>query len=130
MLLIVLGSIALFDLSPFNLARHAVLWFVAGQCLLSYVTAGTVKAMHAEWRAGRAITAILSTELFGHLCCMLGGDRVRVRLAVVCVGVTRFLHNLPGVRFAFSCKRGCNSRLEPVCVGVPCHLSRGLYYFM
>ena len=66
MLLIVLGSIALFDLSPFNLARHAVLWFVAGQCLLSYVTAGTVKAMHAEWRAGRAITAILSTELFGH----------------------------------------------------------------
>ena len=42
MLLIVLAAVALSVLAPQEYAQRAIVWFVAAECTLSYVTAGLV----------------------------------------------------------------------------------------
>lgn len=45
--------------------RLAVLWFLAAELVLSYVSAGIAKAFGREWREGRAAWEILSTRMYG-----------------------------------------------------------------
>jgi hypothetical protein len=40
-------------------------WFVAGQSILSYLTAGVAKAISPVWRGGQAITMIMGSESHG-----------------------------------------------------------------
>jgi hypothetical protein len=40
-------------------------WFIAGQAILSYVTAGVTKAVSTTWRNGDAIPLIMSSESHG-----------------------------------------------------------------
>ena len=47
-------------------AREVVLWFLAGQACLAYLTAGVAKAISPAWRAGRALPGIFGTTAYGH----------------------------------------------------------------
>jgi hypothetical protein len=40
-------------------------WFIAGQAILSYTTAGVTKALSPAWRTGAAIPLIMSSESHG-----------------------------------------------------------------
>jgi hypothetical protein len=44
----------------------AVQRFFAFQLCLSYFASGVAKAISAEWRSGRALTGIVSTEMYGN----------------------------------------------------------------
>lgn len=48
-----------------DLVAIAGLWFLALQLSLSYVTAGVAKVFSPKWRAGTAVTEILSTVTYG-----------------------------------------------------------------
>jgi hypothetical protein len=43
-----------------------VLWFIAGQSALAYLTAGVAKLASPVWRSGRALPEILRTEAYGN----------------------------------------------------------------
>jgi len=63
-LLIVLAALLTYYLAPSPLARRGVMWFIAAETMLAYITAGVVKARNHRWRQGTALTHILSTNLF------------------------------------------------------------------
>jgi hypothetical protein len=48
-----------------NTATIAV-WFIAGQAMLSYTTAGIAKALSETWRSGEAVPLVMSSESHGH----------------------------------------------------------------
>lgn len=51
---------------PNEVTATLAVWFIAGQAILSYTTAGIAKAVSETWRAGEAIPLIMSSESHGH----------------------------------------------------------------
>jgi hypothetical protein len=47
-------------------AAALVLWFIAAQAALSYVTAGIAKLVSPMWRDGSALRGIMGTSSYGH----------------------------------------------------------------
>ena len=66
MLLIILTAALGYYVVPAPFARRALLWFVAGEALLAYVTAGAAKFRDPAWRAGEALHLISHMDLFGN----------------------------------------------------------------
>jgi hypothetical protein len=64
MLLIVLASLCIYYCAPDHAVKRFVLWFLAGESLLAYLTAGVAKALHPRWRAGSALSFIFQKDLF------------------------------------------------------------------
>jgi hypothetical protein len=64
MLMLVLGSLLIYFFAPTPLVQRVVLWFLAAETLLAYITAGVVKLKSRRWRQGGALRQILSTTLF------------------------------------------------------------------
>ncbi|MFF4189763.1 hypothetical protein [Nonomuraea sp. NPDC001831] len=64
-MLIIVCTGALLAQSGIPAVRSAGLWFVTGQLVLSFVVAGMAKLSGEEWRSGKAICGILSTERYG-----------------------------------------------------------------
>lgn len=50
---------------PTPLVRGAALWFLAGQVVLSYFSAGVWKLAGEDWRKGHAMWLIFSTRMYG-----------------------------------------------------------------
>src|SRR5262245_57802935 len=46
-------------------ATTFAVWFIAGQSILSYVTAGIAKVISPTWTRGSAISLIMSSEAYG-----------------------------------------------------------------
>ena len=67
LLLILLSCSVLYSLAPGLLVKRAILWFIAGETILAYVTSGVIKTLSPQWRRGVAIRNILSTKLFGNV---------------------------------------------------------------
>ena len=63
---VVWGGLTLYGIATVPWIRELALGFIAAQLLLSYLTAGLAKVMSLQWRDGRAITGILSTQLHGN----------------------------------------------------------------
>ncbi|MFN0051096.1 MAG: HTTM domain-containing protein [Planctomycetales bacterium] len=63
--LLTLGALSLERLCASEVVRHAALWFVALQLILSYFVAGMAKLRGEEWRSGRAPWGIFTTKLYG-----------------------------------------------------------------
>ena len=63
---IVLLSLTVAALARTEMALTACAWFLAGQCCLSYLTAGLAKVSNPEWRSGRALVGILGTHMYGN----------------------------------------------------------------
>lgn len=47
-------------------ATRIAVWFIGAQLILSYVTAGAVKAVSPVWRSGMAISLVMGSEAYGH----------------------------------------------------------------
>jgi hypothetical protein len=48
-----------------QLAREACAWFIAGQSVLSYASAGAAKLLSPLWRDGSAMAGIFRTQTYG-----------------------------------------------------------------
>ncbi|MFY7065375.1 alpha/beta fold hydrolase [Nocardiopsis changdeensis] len=46
--------------------KDALMWYVAGQCALSYLFSGWVKLLGREWRTGDALSGVMRTRTYGH----------------------------------------------------------------
>ena len=70
MRMLILGALTLREFAPESaLATKAALWFIAGQCALSYCTSGLLKWWRtAEWRNGTAVGLLLRQEFLGDTC--------------------------------------------------------------
>jgi hypothetical protein len=66
MLLLVMFASFLGRLVNTPTAISAVLLFLSAQVSLAYLVSGAVKASQLSWRDGSALTAVMSTETFGH----------------------------------------------------------------
>jgi hypothetical protein len=65
MLMIVLAAMGLYAISPESVAGRVVVWFLAAEVMLAYLTAGAIKLRTAAWRSGDAIQSVMGTTLFG-----------------------------------------------------------------
>lgn len=65
MLLLVLVSSATVRLIGSQDAAEYALWFIALQCLLSYVTSGLGKLAGRSWRDGTGLVGVLTTSTYG-----------------------------------------------------------------
>lgn len=66
MTLIIVTALTIASFFPSgNMVQYASLYFIAGQVLLAYTTAGILKAKCAIWARGDALEQILSTQAFG-----------------------------------------------------------------
>ena len=63
---LILFSLLVYYWFPDPLLRHATMWFLTGEIMLAYVTAGWVKGVHPHWRKGTALRHVMATELFGN----------------------------------------------------------------
>jgi uncharacterized membrane protein YphA (DoxX/SURF4 family) len=63
--LILLCSLNIYFAVSDPFARTAVMWFIALQSMLAYLTSGIVKLKTRPWRAGTAIRLVLSTDNYG-----------------------------------------------------------------
>jgi hypothetical protein len=66
MLTQVFGALFLGYLAGSPLAYRAVLWFIAGQSCLSYLTAGVAKAISKDWQRGEVVFGIFNTRTYGY----------------------------------------------------------------
>jgi hypothetical protein len=62
---IIWTALVLFHIAPTSLAREAVLWFIALQFAVAYVSAACWKLGSPEWRAGKAVGLAVATQAFG-----------------------------------------------------------------
>lgn len=65
MMLLVLAALLAYQLYPTATMATIVFGFLAGQLVLSYLTAGIAKAISPIWRGGDALARILSTSSYG-----------------------------------------------------------------
>ncbi len=65
MQLIVWSAVVAYGLAGGSLGRSAALWFVAGNAVVAYVTAGLKKLSVPGWRDGTVLGSIMATETFG-----------------------------------------------------------------
>jgi len=65
MLVVVLAGCIGWRIAPESWAKEVCIWFVCLQAILSYVTAGTAKAISPVWRSGTAVRDILRTNYVG-----------------------------------------------------------------
>ncbi|WP_157878089.1 hypothetical protein [Streptomyces torulosus] len=64
--MVVFGSSTLFFLAPAgSLASGLCVVFIAAQAVLAYTASGVVKLLGPMWRRGEAVTAIMSTCIYG-----------------------------------------------------------------
>lgn len=77
MLLLVLVSSALARLIGSQAVIEFALWFIALQCLLSYLTSGLAKLGGRSWRDGTGLLGVLNTRTYGgrRLAALLGRCR-------------------------------------------------------
>ncbi|MFC5805441.1 hypothetical protein [Streptomyces formicae] len=78
MLIIVCVS-TLLALTDSPLLRSAGLWFMTAQLVLSFMVAGIAKLCGEDWRSGRALTGIMTTDRYG----LPGIGRVLIRRPVL-----------------------------------------------
>lgn len=62
---VIWGGLSVVAIATSSTLEEIALIFVAAQLLLAYLTSGLAKAVSREWRSGRAMTGILSTEAYG-----------------------------------------------------------------
>lgn len=65
-LLVLFVSCLVSGQEPGGLARNAAVWFIAGQGILSYFTAGIAKLVSPIWRSGASVPLILGSAAYGH----------------------------------------------------------------
>lgn len=66
MQLILFAGLAVYYVTPDPMGKHAALWFICLQSILSYLTAGIAKVISPVWRNGRAMLGILGTMSYGN----------------------------------------------------------------
>jgi hypothetical protein len=69
MQVIILASLTFFSLSSDPLVKFCCICFICFQALLSYLTAGVVKARSSIWRSGAAISNVLQLSRFSNEAC-------------------------------------------------------------
>lgn len=65
MLLLVVVSSTMVSLTGSSDAVQYALWFIALQCILSYLTSGVAKLSGRSWRDGTGLTGVLTTNTYG-----------------------------------------------------------------
>jgi hypothetical protein len=65
MLLLVIVSSTMVSLTGSSDAIEYALWFIALQCILSYLTSGVAKLSGRSWRDGTGLTGVLTTNTYG-----------------------------------------------------------------
>jgi hypothetical protein len=64
-LVLLAGLLAAVPFADHRTVRIAV-WFIAGQAVLAYTSAGLAKAFSSTWRSGAAVPIIMGSEAHGH----------------------------------------------------------------
>lgn len=83
-----------------SVGEKACVWFVALQSCASYVIAGVAKLVSPDWRSGKALIGILSTNGYGNQTVYEVLRRKTWLAAVLCWGVIVFECTFPVVLFA------------------------------